>query len=174
MHSLMAIIEAMPGLGLNFESEERRRDQEIVSEMIYRGYDEEQYSDGVLNAMKRLWNDDGVKQCYNKSQHYQLSDNIDHFLDDLDRLAVTHYRPSTEDILLTRIKTTGIVQIPMSFHGVNFRIFDVGGQKAERKKWINCFDNNVSAVIFCTAISEYDQTLSEDEKTVSMLLNQRV
>jgi hypothetical protein len=32
----------------------------------------------------------------------------------------------------------------------------VGGQKNERKKWIHCFDN-VNAVMFVAALSEYDQ-----------------
>ncbi|KAK6017847.1 g-protein alpha subunit, partial [Ostertagia ostertagi] len=25
---------------------------------------------------------------------------------------------------------------------VHFRVFDVGGQRSERKKWIHCFENN--------------------------------
>ncbi len=41
-------------------------------------------------------------------------------------------------------------------------MFDVGGQRSERKKWIHCFEN-VTAVIFLAAISEYDQVLVEDE-----------
>ncbi len=44
-----------------------------------------------------------------------------------------------------------------------FRFIDVGGQRNERRKWIHCFEN-VTAVIFVAAISEYDQTLYEDEK----------
>jgi len=43
-------------------------------------------------------------------------------------------------------------------------MMDVGGQRSERKKWIHCFEN-VTAVIFVAAISEYDQTLYEDLKT---------
>jgi hypothetical protein len=46
-----------------------------------------------------------------------------------------------------------------------FSIFDVGGQRSERRKWIHCFDN-VTAIIFICAMSEYDQTLVEDDKTV--------
>ena len=45
------------------------------------------------------------------------------------------------------------------------RLFDVGGQRSERKKWIHCFED-VTAIIFCVAISEYDQVLHEDESTV--------
>ena len=45
--------------------------------------------------------------------------------------------------------------------GVRIRITDVGGQRNERKKWIHCFDN-VTAIIFFAALSEYDQNLYED------------
>lgn len=47
-----------------------------------------------------------------------------------------------------------------------YRLFDVGGQRSERKKWIHCFED-VTAIIFCVAMSEYDQVLHEDETTVS-------
>lgn len=40
---------------------------------------------------------------------------------------------------------------------------DVGGQRNERRKWIHCFQD-VTAIIFVTAISEYDQFLYEDER----------
>ena len=50
-----------------------------------------------------------------------------------------------------------------------YRLFDVGGQRSERKKWIHCFED-VTAIIFCVAMSEYDQVLHEDETTVSHIL----
>lgn len=46
------------------------------------------------------------------------------------------------------------------------RMFDVGGQRSERKKWIHCFEG-VTAIIFCVAMSEYDMVLAEDEEMVS-------
>ena len=51
-----------------------------------------------------------------------------------------------------------------------FRIhmFDVGGQRSERKKWIHCFEG-VTSIIFCTAISEYDQVLLEERNQVPPL-----
>uniref|UniRef100_A0A914ED03 Uncharacterized protein n=1 Tax=Acrobeloides nanus TaxID=290746 RepID=A0A914ED03_9BILA len=43
-------------------------------------------------------------------------------------------------------------------------VFDVGGQRSERKKWIHCFEN-VNSIIYITAVSEYDEVLREDEPT---------
>ena len=41
----------------------------------------------------------------------------------------------------------------------DFRMIDVGGQRSERRKWIHAFEG-VKAVIFLTAINEYDQVWS--------------
>lgn len=46
-----------------------------------------------------------------------------------------------------------------------FSMFDVGGQRSERKKWIHCFEN-VTSIIFCVALSEYDQVLLEESSQV--------
>lgn len=46
-------------------------------------------------------------------------------------------------------------------------MFDVGGQRSERKKWIHCFEN-VTAVIFLAAMSEFDQVLVEDDSVNRM------
>ena len=44
-------------------------------------------------------------------------------------------------------------------------MYDVGGQRSERKKWIHCFEG-VTAIIFCVALSAYDLVLAEDEEMV--------
>lgn len=49
---------------------------------------------------------------------------------------------------------------------MSHRMFDVGGQRSERKKWIHCFEG-VTAIIFCVALSAYDLVLAEDEEMVS-------
>lgn len=48
-------------------------------------------------------------------------------------------------------------------------MFDVGGQRSERKKWIHCFEA-VTSIIFCVALSEYDQVLLEESGQVRPLL----
>lgn len=46
-------------------------------------------------------------------------------------------------------------------------MFDVGGQRSERRKWIFYFEN-VHAILFVAAVSEFDQCLLEDRKQVFM------
>ncbi|CAG8777876.1 7508_t:CDS:2, partial [Racocetra fulgida] len=67
-----------------------------------------------------------------------------------------------EYVLRSRVKTTGITETTFFIGELTYRMFDVGGQRSERKKWIHCFEN-VTAIVFLVAISEYDQLLLEDE-----------
>jgi hypothetical protein len=46
------------------------------------------------------------------------------------------YLPSEQDVLRSRVRTTGIVETEFEIDGNLFRMFDVGGQRNERKKWI--------------------------------------
>jgi len=123
---------------------------------ISRMADTEPFEPELLEAMKRLWTDGGVQTCFHRSNEYQLNDSAKYFLDKLEEIGQANYLPSTQDILRTRVKTTGIVEINFSFKDLNFRVFDVGGQRSERKKWIHCFED-VTAIIFIVALSEYDQ-----------------
>ena len=52
----------------------------------------------------------------------------------------------------------------MPIKNVQFRFVDVGGQRSQRQKWFNCFDD-VTAVLFLVASSGYDQTILEDRVT---------
>lgn len=46
-------------------------------------------------------------------------------------------------------------------------MFDVGGQRSERRKWINLFEG-VTAVLFLVALSGYDECLIEDKDSNQM------
>lgn len=65
------------------------------------------------------------------------------------------------------MRTTGIVQQHFEIKERKYTMFDVGGQRNERRKWIHAFDN-CNAVVFVAALSEYDQVLYEDDGTNRM------
>ncbi|CAD0044308.1 unnamed protein product [Aureobasidium pullulans] len=84
------------------------------------------------------------------------------YFDSIDRIAQPDYIPNDQDVLRSRVKTTGITETTFIIGDLTYRMFDVGGQRSERKKWIHCFEN-VTTILFLVAISEYDQLLFEDE-----------
>uniref|UniRef100_A0A9L0IBJ9 G protein subunit alpha o1 n=1 Tax=Equus asinus TaxID=9793 RepID=A0A9L0IBJ9_EQUAS len=142
-------------------------DAKMVCDVVSRMEDTEPFSAELLSAMMRLWGDSGIQECFNRSREYQLNDSAKYYLDSLDRIGAADYQPTEQDILRTRVKTTGIVETHFTFKNLHFRLFDVGGQRSERKKWIHCFED-VTAIIFCVALSGYDQVLHEDETTNRM------
>lgn len=113
------------------------------------------------------------------------------YFDRITAIAAAAYVPSPDDVLRSRVRTSGIIEESYDIGGVRamrahrfteqrtlhdgchclaprpcclqveFVIYDVGGQRNERKKWIHCFDS-VTAVIFVASLSEYDQVLFED------------
>uniref|UniRef100_A0A1A8F9P0 Guanine nucleotide-binding protein G(o) subunit alpha n=2 Tax=Nothobranchius korthausae TaxID=1143690 RepID=A0A1A8F9P0_9TELE len=167
IQSLAAILRAMDSLGIEFGDKDRKADAKLVCDVVSRMEDTEPYSAELLAAMKRLWADAGTQECFNRAREYQLNDSAQYYLDSLDRIGAVDYQPTEQDILRTRVKTTGIVETHFTFKNLHFRLFDVGGQRSERKKWIHCFED-VTAIIFCVALSGYDQVLHEDETTNRM------
>lgn len=87
------------------------------------------------------------------------------YFENLDRLFAADYIPNDQDILRSRFKTSGIVETSFELGNYTCRMFDVGGQRSERKKWIHCFEN-VNCLLFLVAISGYDQCLVEDREGV--------
>lgn len=72
--------------------------------------------------------------------------------------------PSKEDILNSRKATRGVCEYTTPIRGQQFRFVDVGGQRSQRQKWFQCFDE-VTAILFLVASSAFNQTLLEDRTT---------
>ena len=56
-------------------------------------------------------------------------------------VASPDYLPTVEDLIKTRVRTTGILEESYTVDGVDFVVYDVGGQRNERRKWIHAFDD---------------------------------
>ena len=119
------------------------------------------YTKTVANAVHSLWREPLIVATFARSHEFQLDDSASYFLDRCRKFSDASYTPSDEDILHARIRTTGIVEFSFLLDKKKFVLVDVGGQRNERKKWIHCFQD-VTAVLFCAAINEYDMLLEED------------
>lgn len=109
-----------------------------------------------------LWADPALKQTVAQRSMFQLNDSAEYFFDSVRRTLAPGYVPTDEDIVRARVRTTGIVETKFEINRTFCRIFDVGGQRSERKKWIHCFEA-VDILLFVASIAEYDQQLFEDE-----------
>ncbi|XP_063951330.1 guanine nucleotide-binding protein G(o) subunit alpha-like [Lytechinus pictus] len=167
LQSMVSMLRAREKFESPFGEEEREEDAKLVYDTVSKLQDSAPYSPSLTAALQRLWTDSGLQEIFNRAREYQLNDSAKYFLDNLDRIGSPDYLPNEQDILRTRVKTTGIVETHFTFKNLHFRLFDVGGQRSERKKWIHCFED-VTAIIFCVALSGYDQRLLEDDVTNRM------
>lgn len=122
----------------------------------------------VGNAIKALWNDPGIQAVWERRSEYQIIESVQYYFNRIDKIKMPDYIPDKDDIVYSRVRTSGIVTERYIIDNTTFEMYDVGGQRNERKKWIHCFEG-VTAVIFVAAISEYDQKLFEDASTNRMV-----
>uniref|UniRef100_A0A673I440 Guanine nucleotide binding protein (G protein), alpha transducing activity polypeptide 2 n=1 Tax=Sinocyclocheilus rhinocerous TaxID=307959 RepID=A0A673I440_9TELE len=152
LQSAMAIIRGMEMLDINFGSpaEDGQKLQNLADSI-----EEGTMPPELADVIKRLWKDSG------------LNDSAGYYLSEMDRICKPDYIPTEQDVLRSRVKTTGIIEEQFSCKELYFRMFDVGGQRSERKKWIHCFEG-VTCIIFCGALSAYDMVLVEDDEVNRM------
>jgi len=167
IQSLMAIIRAMGQLKIEF-GDPTRTDDARQFFTLASATEEGEMTPELAHIMTRIWSDAGVQHCFQRSREYQLNDSAAYYLNALHRIGRPAYVPTQQDVLRTRVKTTGIIETDFTFRDFNFKLFDVGGQRSERKKWIHCFEG-VTAIIFVVAMSGYDLVLAEDEEMNRMV-----
>ncbi|XP_072715618.1 guanine nucleotide-binding protein subunit alpha-11 isoform X2 [Ciconia boyciana] len=161
--AMQAMIRAMDTLKIPYKYEHNKAHAQLVREVDVEKVTT--FENPYVDAIRSLWNDPGIQECYDRRREYQLSDSTKYYLNDLDRVADSAYLPTQQDVLRVRVPTTGIIEYPFDLQSIIFRMVDVGGQRSERRKWIHCFEN-VTSIMFLVALSEYDQVLVESDNEV--------
>ncbi|PRP86375.1 guanine nucleotide-binding protein alpha-1 subunit [Planoprotostelium fungivorum] len=157
--SLQALISACNQFGLTLEEQNRHKTPEELEEL--------EVNSSSCAYIKGVWQDPAIQTAFSRQNEFQLYDSTQYYLDDIERICDEQYKPTEQDILRSRSKTIGITETNFEVENVRFVMVDVGGQRSERRKWIHCFED-ITAVIYCVAMSEYDLKLYEDE-TVSRI-----
>ncbi|VDM42940.1 unnamed protein product [Toxocara canis] len=98
-----------------------------------------------------------------KYAHFQC-DSCIYFFEHINRVSMPDYYPTNRDILFCRKATRGITEHVFEIQRIPFRFIDVGGQRSQRQKWFQCFED-ITSILFMVASCEYDQVILEDRRT---------
>lgn len=156
LQALIMLVEAMLKFRLEYE---REKSVGYAAEINLLSPDD------VTLALKEkigyLWEDKGLRKALSLKSEINLLDSAEYFLNALERTFQPSYLPNEQDVLRSRAPTCGVTHYCFKWDHLDVNLFDVGGQRGQRKKWINCFEE-VTAVIFVASLSEFDQRLEED------------
>lgn len=76
----------------------------------------------VADAIYGLWQDKGVRHCVERSREYQLNDSARYYFDSIQRMAAPDYVPNDQDVLRSRVKTTGITETHFQIGELNYKV----------------------------------------------------
>jgi len=181
LDSIEQFLLAADHFGYTYEESEARHARERIlktledSELESR---ENLFSESLASDICVLWDHPSTQLCLERKNDIQVLDSGPYFLNKARQISQPDYLPSDEDVLRARSQTTGIITFKFEVKNTqkqkfDFELIDVGGQRTERKKWIHCFED-VTAVLFIISLSDYNQTLYEDETTNRMQESEKV
>jgi len=127
----------------------------------------------LASKISKLWADPAIKKTLELRSKFQIHDNVAYFLDQVADIAHPKYSPSFEDYIRFRSRSTGFVTEKLTseiekFGQYYLEFTHVGGQRSERKKWMRIMVDQIDAVLYVVALSEYDLSCFEDDKTNRM------
>ncbi|KAL2112282.1 hypothetical protein VUR80DRAFT_8135 [Thermomyces stellatus] len=163
-----AVIMAMQQFDIQFVNAENSMHAKFLMEYAPESGPQAMICREVGTAVKAIWSDPARDSLMERQTEFYLMDSAPYFFNEVDRIVAPGYLPTEMDVLRARTKTTGIYETRFQMGQLSIHMFDVGGQRSERKKWIHCFEN-VTSIIFCVALSEYDQVLLEESSQNRMM-----
>lgn len=162
LESIVNLINAIEKFGLEFTDPKNSQFSKQLKDIVDYSNADPTIDRNIGQMIKSVWTDDASRTAMERSNEFYMMDTAPDFFSEIDRIANTEYLPTENDVLKTRVRSTGITELAFSTERLNIRMYDVGGQRAERKKWIHCFEG-VTSLIFVVSLSDYDQVLLEDE-----------
>ena len=112
-----------------------------IGEEFMQVNDDKAIDDKIGDMITALWKDDAISATYKRKSEFQLNDSAKYYFKKMDIIKQDGYIATVEDLLRSRVRTSGIVEEVYTIDEVVFVMYDVGGQRNERKKWIHCFDS---------------------------------
>ncbi|KAJ7058442.1 guanine nucleotide binding protein, alpha subunit [Mycena amicta] len=155
--SAQAVVGALREFGMeDVLAEEHRHLPEVINSA-------QALTGETADAIEMLWQDPVVSRLLDEhGSEFHLMDSAPYFITHIQRLAKPGYSPTVEDVLRARTQSTSMTEMRFNAGNLSIHIFDVGGDRTAPRKWLHCFES-VPSIIFCAALSDYDQVLLETD-----------
>lgn len=163
-------VQALVDEGLKrqkFSSMEESESHKFLSGMRFSEIDDEDELKEIATHLKILCSSEVVNEALKKKNQIYLLDSYSFFNHNIEKIMSPGYIPDEQDILRSKIRTSGITEKEFIIDKTNFVFVDVGGQRNERRKWLHC-SKDATLVLFVASISEFDQPLYEDSSSDRM------
>jgi len=148
---------------LKFENSESEASASFIEQLRIT----EELNDDIVKHVSILWKDRGIRNTFELRSKLAIPDSSLYFFDNLNQVADKNYFPTDNDILLVNKRTTAPIEETLQVENSKYLIWDVGGQRNERKKWVHTVEN-VSTLLFVVSLSSYAEVLFEDDSVISM------
>ncbi|KAJ4461121.1 putative Guanine nucleotide-binding protein alpha-1 subunit [Paratrimastix pyriformis] len=81
----------------------------------------DEFNADIAQDMHALWQDPGIQATFARKSEFQLHDNCQYFFNQILQLGAPDYSPTIDDVLHSRVQTSGIREMPFTFGGLRFR-----------------------------------------------------
>ena len=154
---MVTLIREAEAFGYAFSEEER-----ISADLILAHDQRATLPYDSIADIDRLWQSEAVQLTYARRNEFWHLEATEYYFANAERYVSDGFVPSEEDMVMARKRTTGVVVTELDYGGIHWSCVDVGGQRSERRKWLNCFDN-VKAIIYVVNLAGYCKVLFEDK-----------
>ncbi|XP_017760417.1 PREDICTED: guanine nucleotide-binding protein G(q) subunit alpha-like [Eufriesea mexicana] len=135
--AMQSMIRAMELLRIEYAESSNVEKAELVRSVDFETVTT--FESPYVEAIKDLWADAGIQECYDRRREYQLTDVFSSprchcsvsnssadvtaiYLMEIDRVAAPDYLPTEQDILRVRVPTTGIIEYPFDLEEIRFSL----------------------------------------------------
>ena len=152
IESMQVLLDASRTLGISLGDLSLKSSADVISEC----QGDTELTPELASKIDALWHDSGIQATFARRSEFWNLDATSYYMSEVIRFASEDFDPNDDDVVMARVRTTGIVVTQVPDPPYQYQVVDVGGQRSERRKWIHCFDN-VNAIIFLEGLSGYNQ-----------------
>ena len=159
---LRELLRVMRNLGVAFADEELGKTAWDLTKLQMLDSHSDVHSYG--RDLSLVLADPAVTKVLSNSDEAPLSTHTGWFLSQHERILSPAYVPAPQDLLRLRVRTTGVARHTLRRLGHTVEFVDVGGMRAERRKWAEIRLES-DLVVFVASLADFGRSLAEDDET---------